>query len=158
MANICTTQIKIFGHPKSIKKIEEFMENCNDDAQLIDEYGSEGDSTIDKIGCKWIQREDYYTEEDNQYFLQTETAWYPPNIMIENIYKMLMEFPENQNPDKVDCYIEGRYWDENFSPIGVFGIDGDGKYISDETDVDVDWDDEYYWDNQVEPEFEMLDV
>ena len=37
MANICTTQIKIFGHPKPIKKIEEFMKNCNNDAQLIED-------------------------------------------------------------------------------------------------------------------------
>jgi hypothetical protein len=142
MANICRTEININGTEEVQDWFGDIVKNMNAD-QLIEQFGSEGESVIDRIGSKWLMKYDWGSG-----YLSVETAWYPPDVFLKNIYSQVVEKDPNAT-------IDGQYWDEAFSPIGVFVIDSNG-YRTNETNIDVDMDDEYYWDEQVEPVFNEL--
>ena len=150
MANVCTNRITFYANQSTINWFEKLIQDFTDQ-DFIDQFGSEGEHNIDRIGCKWIMKDDWYRDDDTSYMLGFESAWYPPDTMIKNIVGQLQEY------DKT-AYAEGRYWDEGFDPIGIFQCDGPDHFISAETSVDVDWDNEMFWDDEVEPAFEELEL
>lgn len=150
MANTCTNRIQLHANQSTIDWFEDLIEDFMD-SDFIEQFGSEGDHNIDRIGCKWIIRDDYYREDETEYMLGFESAWYPPDIMIKNIVAQLQERDEH-------AYADGRYWDENFDPIGIFHCNSSDKFETAETSVEPDWEDEMYWDNEVEPAFEELEL
>lgn len=150
MANTCTNRIYFHASKETIDNFEQLIEDFTDQ-DFIDRFGSEGDTIIDRIGCKWIIKDDWYRDDDETYMLGFESAWYPPEIMIKNIVAELQKEDEG-------AYANGRYWDEGFDPIGIFQCNGSNIFFSDETTVDVDWDNETYWDDEVEPAFDKLEL
>ena len=150
MANTCTNRIQLHANQSTIDWFEDLVEDFMD-SDFIEQFGSEGDHNIARIGCKWITRDDYYREDETEYMLGFESAWYPPDIMIKNIVAQLQERDEH-------AYADGRYWDENFDPIGIFHCNNPDKFETAETSVEPDWEDEMYWDNEVEPAFEELEL
>jgi hypothetical protein len=150
MANTCTNRITFYANQSTIDWFEKLIQDFTDQ-DFIDQFGSEGEHNIDRIGCKWIMKDDWYRDDDTSYMLGFESAWYPPDTMIKNIVGQLQEY------DKTS-YAEGRYWDEGFDPIGIFQCDGPDHFISAETSVDVDWDNEMFWDDELEPAFEELEL
>ena len=150
MANTCTTRITFRADQSTIDWFEKLIQDFTDQ-DFIDQFGSEGEHNIDRIGCKWIMKDDWYRDDDTSYMLGFESAWYPPDTMIKNIVGQLQEHDKN-------AYADGRYWDENFDPIGIFQCNGPDTYYSAETSVDVDWDNEMFWDDEVEPAFDSLEL
>ena len=150
MANVCTNRITFYANQSTIDWFEKLIQDFTDQ-DFIDQFGSEGEHNIDRIGCKWIMKDDWYRDDNTSYMLGFESAWYPPDTMIKNIVGQLQEY------DKT-AYADGRYWDEGFDPIGIFICDGPDHFISAETSVDVDWDNEMFWDEEVEPAFEELEL
>lgn len=159
MANICRTEIKIKANEAAIKDFASRYEVCNDglypneqgSPHIIDEFGAQAELVIDRIGSKWIQMYDpwpYWEEGMTEYDFALESAWYPPSDMMKEIYRQLTTIDPNTE-------MEGRYWDEGYCPIGVFKFI-DGELVTFEEDVDVDQDEEYYWDEQIEPVFDRL--
>jgi len=86
-----------------------------------------------------------------EYLLSFESAWYPPDVMIKNMIGQLHVIDKG-------AWIDGRYWDENFDPIGIFQCNDLDMWETDETTVDVDWDNEMYWEEEVEPAFDKLEL
>lgn len=168
MANICTTQVTVQSTPSVLSWLEEqFKQITNLESEQINEkfiemFGADSEDNIDKVGAKWItfdpsslQRQD----DENLYFV-TETANHPPSDLLVNMQKMLSEKEKEleETDYATDTNIYGRYWDEAFQPIGVFST-GFGEWEVDEAYLDdIDYDDENYWDNQVEPAFDNLEV
>lgn len=159
MANICRTEIKIKANEAAIKDFALRYEACNDGSypneqdspHIIDEFGAQAELLIDRIGSKWIKMYDswpYWEEGMTEYDFALESASYYPSDMMNEIYRQLTAIDPNAE-------MEGRYWDEGFYPIGVFKY-VDGKLVTFEEDVDVDEDEEYYWDDQIEPVFDKL--
>lgn len=159
MANICRTEIKIIASEAAIKDFALRFEQCVDGEypnkdgakHIIDEFGADDELLIDRVGSKWVQIYDsypYWKEGMTEYEFQLESAWYHPSDMMIEMYRQLTAIdPEAQ--------MEGRYWEETFDPIGVFKFIG-GELITSEESVDVDYDEEYYWDEQIEPVFDNL--
>lgn len=150
MANTCTNRIYFHASKEALDSFEQLVEGFSDQ-DFIDKFGSEGDTNIDRIGCKWIMKDDWYREDDETYMLGFESAWYPPDTMIKNMVAEIQK--EDQG-----AYADGRYWDEGFDPIGIFQCNGPDTYYSAETSVDVDWDNETFWDDELEPAFESLEL
>ena len=51
-----------------------------------------------------------------------------------------------------------RYWDEGYEPIGVIKITKEGEYLTNElNDLSVEDEPEYFWDDVIEPAFELLE-
>jgi len=159
MANICRTEIKIKASEAAIKDFATRYEVCNDglypnkqgSPHIIDEFGAQAELVIDRIGSKWIQMYDrwpYWEEGMTEYDFAFESAWYPPSDMMNEIYRQISLIDPNVE-------MEGRYWDEGYCPIGVFKFI-DGKLVTLEEDVEVDEDEEYYWDDKIEPVFDRL--
>lgn len=144
MANICTTQIDINGNEQVIEWFTNIVKR-NKEEGLIEQFGSQGESLIDRIGSKWLIKNDW-----GDGYLAVESAWYPPDVFMKNIFAQASVLDPHVT-------VTGRYWDENFSPIGIFEINSTGYHTA-ETDVEVDWDNEYYWDEEVEPAFESLEL
>lgn len=144
MANTCTVQIDLNGNEAVTEWFTDIVKN-NKAEGLIEQFGSEGESMIDRIGSKWIIKNDW-----GDGYLSIESAWYPPDVFMKNIFAQASVLDPNVT-------LTGRYWDENFSPIGIFEINSTGYHTA-ETDVEVDWDNEYYWDEEVEPAFDSLEL
>jgi len=150
MANICRTEIYVHSNMSTIDWFEKLVRNFDVD-DYIGQFGNlEAENLIDKIGCKWLTKYDWYREDDHCYFLSFESAWYPPDILIKNIYTQVAE-------NDSGAYLSGRYWDENFQPIGIFEIHTEGELLTSEIDVEVDWDSENFWDD-VEQAFDDLEL
>ena len=150
MANICTNRITFHADQSTIDWFEKLIKDFTNE-DFIGQFGSEADNNIDRIGSKWIIKDDWYRDSDTAYCLGFESAWYPPDTMIKNMVGQLQEHFES-------AYAEGRYWDENFDPIGIFQCNGPDHWVDAETSVDVDWDNEMYWDDEVEPAFDNLEL
>jgi len=150
MANTCTTQMVIHANQSAIDWFEKLVDNYSDE-DYIEQFGSDGKHNIDRIGCKWIIHTDCYRENELEYSLSFESAWYPPNTMIKNMVGQLQVIDKG-------AWIDGKYWDENFDPIGIFQCNDLDMWETDETSVDVDWDNEMYWEDEVEPAFEKLEL
>lgn len=150
MANICTNRIYFHADQSAIDWLENLVENFTNE-DFIEQFGSEGSNNIERIGCKWIIKDDWDRPDETTYYLGFESAWYPPDTMIKNMITQL------QGHDK-HAYADGRYWDENFDPIGIFQCNGPNTWYSDEASVEVDWENEMYWDDEVEPAFDKLEL
>ena len=150
MANVCTNRITFHADQSTIDWFEKLIKDFTNE-DFIGQFGSEGEHNIDRIGCKWIMKDDWYRDSDTAYCLGFESAWYPPDTMIKNMVAQLQEHYEG-------AYAEGRYWDEAFDPIGIFQCNGPDTWYSAETSVDVDWDNEMFWDDEVEPAFDSLEL
>ena len=150
MANICTTQVTIHANESTIDWLEKLVKTYMDE-DYIGQFGSsDAETMIDKIGCKWMVVNDSYRSDKHEYYIAIESAWYLPDVLLKNMFAQL-------NTLDSGAYINGRYWDEAFCPIGIFEINTTGFHTA-EIDLEVDWDDEYYWDEQVEPAFDSLEL
>lgn len=150
MANVCTNRITFHADQSTIDWFEKLIKDFTNE-DFIGQFGSEGEHNIDRIGSKWIMKDDWYRDSDTAYCLGFESAYYPPDTMIKNMVAQLQEHYEG-------AYAEGRYWDENFDPIGIFQCNGPDHWVDAETSVDVDWDNETFWDDEVEPAFDSLEL
>ena len=144
MANTCTTNIDLNGNTAVTEWFTNMVQSMKDE-ELIEQFGSKADSMIDRIGSKWLLKTDW-----GESYLQVESAWYPPDVFLKNIFAQATAIDS-------EVTITGRYWDENFDPIGIFEINSSGYHTA-ETSVDVDWENDYYWDEEVEPAFEELEL
>ena len=61
MANVCTTQMTIHANQSAIDWFEKLVDNFTDE-DYIGQFGSDGKHNIDRIGCKWIIRQDCYRD------------------------------------------------------------------------------------------------
>lgn len=162
MANIVTNIIKVYANEETLKSIDDRFENAggyNDIAKFatsfydspdINESGALMNSwSLDHIGSKWAYVENAIDEGE----WNVASANYPPHEFLQRLFELVTELDPNG-------YIENRYNDETYSPVGVqvFKKDSNGvpKYSEDEdydmenpTD-DMDWDDEGYDDAQSE--------
>ena len=144
MANICRTEIDVNGNEAVVEWFSNIAKTMKAD-ELIEQFGSKAESMIDRIGSKWLQKYDWGTG-----YLSVETAWYHPDTFMANIYAQASVI----DPQVI---LTGRYWDEAFNPIGIFEINSTGFHTA-ETTIEVDMDDEYWWDEQVEPAFNNLEL
>ena len=68
--------------------------------------------------------------------------------MILEIYRQMAKIDD-------EIKVSGKYWDETYNPIGVFEVYY-GEIFKEEQDIDGDQDQEYFWDDVVEPVFTVL--
>ena len=178
MANTCRTDIIIKASKKAIDNFVERFDKCHDGAypnqeenpHIIDEFGAKAELLIDKVGSKWVKMWDgginYHddTEGSSEVHLALDSAWYPPSDMILEMFRQMEEI--DGKDEGVRVY--GSYWDEAYSPIGVFEVYY-GEIISEENnDLDEsEWDekveaegeseyDRNFWEEEIEPAFEIL--
>ena len=144
MANVCTTNITLNGNEAVTEWFTNIVTTMKDN-ELIKQFGSEGDSMIDIIGSKWLNKIDW-----DEGYLAIESAWYPPDVFLGNIFAQASVIDP-------EVTLTGRYWDENFSPIGIFEVNSSGYHTA-EDHIEVDLDNEYYWDEEVEPAFDELEL
>ena len=150
MANVCRTEVHLHANMSTIDWFEKLVKDFTVE-DYIGQFGNQdAENMIDRIGSKWLTKYDWYREDDNEYFLSIESAWYPPDVFLKEMYKQVAEHDSG-------AYLSGRYWDEAFSPIGIFEVNSTGYHTA-ETDLDVDMDEEYFWDEQVEPAFNNLEL
>jgi len=171
MANSNRTEIYIEGSKEAIDNFVERFDKCHDGPypnqlekpHIVDEFGADSESFIDKVGSKWVHiwDEGLYHSSDNRCEIYLDSAWYPPSDMILEIYRQMAEIDD-------EIKISGKYWDEGYQPIGVFEVYY-GQIIEEEYHNldESEWDDkveaegesEYYrnfWEEEVEPAFETL--
>jgi hypothetical protein len=178
MANICTTQVDFYASSNAIEWLDQEIEKIKNSDNVTDAFAEvfktdsdlQPDGTItniiDTIGSKWISISDWYKQDDEQYYLNLESAWYYPKDLMERIVEKLQSMSEGyQNPKGEDyAYAKGRYWDETYNPIGVFESFGIKNTDEAESSIDedqFDWEEEnpdgFFWDDVIEPEFESLE-
>ena len=171
MANSNRTEIYIEGSKEAIDNFVERFDKCHDGPypnqlekpHIVDEFGADSESYIDKVGSKWVHiwDEGLYHSSDNRCEIYLDSAWYPPSDMILEIYRQMAEIDD-------EIKVSGKYWDEGYKPIGVFEVYY-GQIIEEEYhDLDEsEWDDkveaegesEYdrnFWEEEVEPAFEII--
>lgn len=163
MANICTTTITFNSNEEGINWLESQIKDLRETkyeervTKFRDLLGKpDVESYTDAMGAKWVDFGGIWEREGkNSYTLQTESAWYYPDGMIQNIVSKLSEFEPTSNAS-------GRYWDETYSPIGIFECNSEG-IKNDETSVEEDveeWQEENpdgnFWDELVEIYFNDL--
>ena len=157
MANECVTNILFESSKEGIDWLSEKFETLsklNDEDRfnyLILNFGVQGNTTMDKLGAKWVDISETERTEEEEYVVKTISAAYPPNKMIINLVSLLI-----QNFDK-NSRASGKYWDENFNTIGIFESNSTG-YMDAEDSLDVDFDNENYWEDEVEPAFDKLEL
>lgn len=157
MANECVTNILFESSKDGIDWLSEKFETLsklNDEDRfnyLILNFGVQGNTTMDKLGTKWVDISETERIGEEEYTVKTLSAAYPPNKMIINLVSLLI-----QNFDK-HSRASGKYWDENFNTIGIFESNGSG-YMDAEDSLDVDFDNENYWEDEVEPAFDKLEL
>jgi len=147
-----TTEVKIFADNKdTLNWFEQLWCGAENSAIGIDGVfgGDIGDSISDRIGDSFMERYDDWISDDHYYF-SIHTRKYVPYELLHKIVAMVEAKDE-------DSFVSGRYWEESFGEIGTFDICADSKEVC-ESSVDVDWSDEFYWDNQVEPAFKAIEL
>lgn len=156
MANECQTEILFESSEEGINWIKEKFESVlklkGEDRHnfLVENFGVEGKTVMDKLGTKWLDISQ--TElTDEGYMVTTLSAAYPPNKMIIKLVSLLLENFHKQSR------ASGRYWDENFNTIGIFESNSTGYYDAEDS-LDVDFDNPDYWEDEVEPAFEKLEL
>ena len=158
MANINTTIIEITSTKEVIDFLYDKFENMNDGKypnegetpHIVDVFGADAESFIDKVGSKWIRVYDYYSFDETQMKINFESAWYPPSDLLKEMHNQLVAM----DPDVI---FTARYWDEAYDPIGIIKITDSGQYVTLD-DYSLEYaDSEYFWDEVVEPAFEKLE-
>ena len=156
MANECQTNILFESSEDGLKwikeKFEEVLKLKGEDRfnYLVENFGVKGETTMDRLGCKWLNI-DECEETDEGFNVKTLSAAYPPNKMIIKLVSLLLE-----NFDK-NSRASGKYWDENFNTIGIFESNSTGYYDAEDS-LDVDFDNESYWEDEVEPAIDKLEL
>lgn len=151
MANICRTEVYVHANMSTIDWFEKLVRDFDVD-DYIGQFGDlDAESMIDRIGSKWLMKYDWYREDSYCYFVSFESAWYPPDVLLKNIWKQVSEYDPS-------AYLDGRYWDEIFSPVGIFEIHSNGEMLTAEANLDIDWDNDNYWEEQVEAAFRKLEI
>jgi hypothetical protein len=156
MASECTTNILFESSEKGIKWLKEKITevkklNKEDRFNYISEnFSLEGKTNIERLGTKWLDIDDC-EETDEGYTIQVRSAAYPPKEMVIKLVSLLRE-----NFDK-NSRASGKYWDENFNTIGIFESNSTGYYDAEDS-LDVDFDNEDYWEDEVEPAFDKLEL
>jgi hypothetical protein len=156
MANECQTNILFESSDDGLKwlkeKFNEVLKLKSDDRFnfISENFGDKGETTIDKLGCKWLDI-DECEETDDGFTVKILSAAYPPNKMIIKIVSLLLENFDNNSR------ASGKYWDENFNTIGIFESNSTGYYEAEDS-LDVDFDNENYWEEEVEPAFDKLEL
>lgn len=158
MANSNRTEIYIEGSKAAIDNFVKRFEKCHsgpypnqeDNPHIVDEFGADAELFIDKVGSKWVEifDEGYYHSNDNRCEVYLDSAWYPPSDMILEIYRQMATIDS-------EIKVSGKYWDEAYQPIGVFEV-FKGQIITEEIEIDEDEDQEYFWDDIIEPAFDKL--
>jgi len=171
MANVMTTEIRVYSTPKTIEWLENELKAITDikdseerNLKLIDKFGKDAEEIIDRVGAKWITIDSHaiYNKNEEEIYFKVESANWIPDAFLMNLYDIVdkkeREIEEIEEDDYSWVNVDGRYWDEAFQPIGKFSASSD-EVQTDEASLDeIDYDDEDYWDNQVEPEFDKLEV
>ena len=158
MANICRTDITIKGSKEAMKYFQEKYDNCVDgeypaeegQTHIIDAFGAEAESLIDRIGSKWISKYDVFVDAEDEFQFAMESAWYPPSDMLKEMHRQLAAI----DPDVI---FTARYWDENYDPIGVLKITDAGQYLTLDDYSQEEDDREFFWDEVIDPAFERLE-
>jgi hypothetical protein len=156
MASECTTNILFESSEEGLKwlkeKITEVLKLKGEDRfnYISENFGVKGKTNLDKLGTKWMDI-DECEETDEGYSMRTLSANYPPKEMIIKLVSLLME-----NFDK-NSRASGKYWDENFNTIGIFESNSTGYYDAEDS-LDVDFDNENYWEDEVDPAFDKLEL
>ena len=158
MANICRTDVKIQGSKEAISYFKEKYESCHDgkypneeeNPHIVDVFGADAELFIDRVGSKWITQYEIFWDDETSYEFGLESANYPPSDMLKEMHRQLVAI----DPDII---FTARYWDEAYDPIGVIKITDSGQYLELE-DYSLEEDDqEYFWDDVIEPAFERLE-
>ena len=158
MANICRTDVKIQGSEEAISYFKEKYESCHDGKypneevipHIADVFGADAELFIDKVGSKWITQYEIFWDDETSYEFGLESANYPPSDMLKEMHRQLVAI----DPDII---FTARFWDEAYDPIGVIKITDSGQYLELE-DYSLEEDDqEYFWDDVVEPAFQVLE-
>ena len=158
MANTCRTVVKIQGSKEAISYFKEKYESCHDgkypneeeNPHIVDVFGADAELFIDKVGSKWISQYEIFWDDETSYEFGLESANYPPSDMLKEMHRQLAVI----DPDII---FTARYWDEAYDPIGVIKITDSGQYLELE-DYSLEEDDqEYFWDDVVEPAFQVLE-
>jgi hypothetical protein len=156
MASECQTNILFESSDEGLKwlkeKFNEFLKLKGEDRfnSISENFGAKGETTIDKLGCKWLNI-DECEETEEGFVVKILSAAYPPNKMIIKIVSLLLENFDNNSR------ASGKYWDENFNTIGIFESNSTGYYDAEDS-LDVDFDNENYWEEEVEPAFDKLEL
>ena len=158
MANTNRTDVTIKGSKEAMKYFQEKYDNCVDgnypaeegETHIIDAFGAEAELLIDRIGSKWISKYDVFVDADDEFQFAMESAWYPPSDMLKEMHRQLVAIDP-------DVTFTARYWDEAYSPIGVLKITGSGIYLTEEDNSIEEDDREYFWDDVIEPAFQVLE-
>ena len=133
MANTNTTIVTIKASKEAIDFLYEKFENMNDGRypnegetpHIVDVFGADAELFIDKVGSKWISICDYYSNDDTEFIVNFESAWYPPSDLLKEMHRQLIEIDS-------DTIFTARYWDEAYDPIGIIKITDTGQYITKE--------------------------
>ena len=178
MANTCRTDIIIKASKKAIDNFVERFDKCHDGVypnqeeapHIIDEFGADAESLIDKVGSKWVKMWDgginYHddTEGSSEVRLSLDSAWYPPSDMILEMFRKMEEIDGEHEGVRV----YGSYWDEAYSTIGVFEVYYGEIFKEEHYDLDEsEWEemvgdqeeseyDRNFWDEEVDPAFVVL--
>lgn len=157
MANECITNITFESSKEGIEwLIDKFesLSKLNDEDRfnyLVENFGLQGDTIMERLGCKWMDISEVEIIGEEEYLVRTVSAAYPPNKMVIKLVSLLIEsFDKNSRAS-------GRYWDENFNTIGIFESNSTG-YHEVEDSLDVDFENENYWEEEVEPAFDKLEL
>jgi hypothetical protein len=121
MANNVTNIIKIIATEEAIKSIDDrfdlaggyaethtFVKAFYDNPQLTENGAVLNAWSYDNVGCKWIYVENNIDEGE----WNIQSASYPPHEFLQRLFELVTEIDP-------DGYIENRYTDESYSPIGV---------------------------------------
>jgi hypothetical protein len=121
MANNVTNIIKIIATEEAIKSIDDrfdlaggyaethtFVKAFYDNPQLTEDGSVLNAWSYDNVGCKWIYVENNIDEGE----WNIQSASYPPHEFLQRLFELVTEID-------TDGYIENRYTDESYSPIGV---------------------------------------
>ena len=158
MANTCRTDVTIKGSKEAISYFKEKYESCHDgkypneeeNPHIVDVFGADAENFIDKVGSKWVTQYEIFWDDETSYEFALESAWYPPSDMLKEMHRQLVTI----DPDII---FTARYWDEGYDPIGVIKITDSGQYLTLEDNSLEEDDQEYFWDDVIEPAFERLE-
>jgi hypothetical protein len=160
MANNVTNIIKIVANEEAIKAIDDrfdlaggygdmdkFVKAFYESPELSENGGVMNSWSLDHVGSKWAYVENCIDGGE----WNVQSASYPPHEFLQRLYELVTEIdPEG--------YIENRYNDEGYSPVGVLVFKKDDvgpkwaeieDYDMENPTDDMDWDDEGYDDAQM---------
>jgi hypothetical protein len=159
MANHMRTNLTIEGSKKLMEFLEEkgkVVDERNKEDQylafvgaFIPEMKNDRGWFTDNVGAKWCYHEDFYNDDSIAEVILI-SAWYYPNTLIENLFKICSEIDE-------DVQIYGTFEDESYNPVGGFAINKYGFEEDEECDLEYP-DEDVYLDADGEVDYDEYDV